>query len=86
MVAYRFHKLQLFIWDQYEIGTYGLFAFLACPPCKLKLYTWAQVDYLIDHICNSEGPEYRTKLKCETDEGDVGKLKKTASKEKRKGC
>ena len=44
------------------------------------------MDYLIDHICNSEGPEYRTKLKCETDEGDVGKLKKTAGKEKEKAA
>ena len=54
--------------------------FLACPPCKLKLFTWSQVDSMIDMLC--EGPEYNTKLKVITEDKDVEKLKERAARER----
>ena len=54
--------------------------FLACAPCKLKLFTWSQVDSMIDMLC--EGPEYNTKLKVITEDKDVEKLKERAARER----
>ena len=78
------------IWNQYfyEIRTYGsnnliifyYIIFAACPPCKLKLFTWSQVDSMIDMLC--EGPEYNTKLKVVTEDKDVEKLKERAARER----
>ena len=58
--------------------------FPACPPCKLKLYTWSQIDHMIDTICNGEGEKYRTELLTDVDPGNVAALKRTSTKEKEK--
>ena len=66
---------------------YFYFIFSACPPCKLKLFTWSQTDHMIDFIC--QGPEYNTKLKVITEDKDVENLKQRAARERGKadrGC
>ena len=83
-VPYRTVRIQYF----YEIHTYRsnsliifyYITFAACPPCKLKLFTWSQVDSMIDMLC--EGPEYNTKLKVITEDKDVEKLKERAARER----
>ena len=64
--------------------SYFYFIFSACPPCKLKLFTWSQTDHMIDFIC--QGPEYNTKLKVITEDKDVENLKQRAARERGKAA
>ena len=61
-------------------GSNNFYIFSACPPCKLKLFTWVEIDHMIDLLY--VGPEYNTKLKVVTEERDVAKWKERAAKER----
>lgn len=60
--------------------------FSACPPLKLKLYNWTQIDNIIDVICNKESERYKTKLKLPAHKGQEKELQKTAEREREKAA